>query len=432
MRGFGRLVWAAALAATGALSIGTASAAGPVNESLVATGALTYTWHGDPAHGCAALNECDVQGEIVLRAIGQGQFAQFAFRGPSDLFVQTTGTVRVRGGGAEGGECVAPVGQNFPGVDVQIRHGRDSLAVIQQVPGSGPCAGPLQRDLAALKIPVRRSGGRRPSFDLRTNQSFVAGPFSGTLVSTLRLRPAPGQGSSGAGSSGSFASSSPGPAPVNNLLEYARIVYTVTPGSSGIRTQFSGSGDSSCQVVASCGASGSLGLAVQPVGKLMIFASRTVHRHLSSAQVRRDLSQGRLLVNGFLTLNGTVSESYAWSDGSSCRDSVPISQLQLLLGSPSSRGPGGRHPVTIQNNTAPGIELMRTHCPGPTDDDLGVITVLGRGSVTTRELLAKHVTLDLTERSGFSGLGYTGTRSGSIQLNLTRTKLIAASSGGAG
>jgi hypothetical protein len=40
------------------------------DESLTATGSITYTWQGDPARGCAAAGLCGVLGEVIVAARG--------------------------------------------------------------------------------------------------------------------------------------------------------------------------------------------------------------------------------------------------------------------------------------------------------------------------------------------------------------------------
>jgi hypothetical protein len=150
-----------------------------------------------------------------------------------------------------------------------------------------------------------------------------------------------------------------------------------------------------------------------------------VHRRVSRQQVLADLREGRLTPNGAASLRGFVNETYDWGDGTSCQDSVPTPRLQLILGA----GPGtrARVPVALLSNNGSQVPVLRTHCPGPTDTDLvGPNGNLASGSIPPAELLAKHLTLTLTEPSGFSGLGYTGTRNGSIQLDLTLTKVTAA------
>ncbi len=411
---------------------GTAGAARLRNESLTANGALTYTWQGDPARGCAAVGVCDIRGQLIVRAQTQGQLFAFG-SGGGNISLGASATVRVLRSGPHPGTCVDTPDQTLNGLIISLRSRGGLYATVQAPPGSGRCAGPLQTDLSGITIPVRRSGASRSSFDLRGGRTFGAGPFTVTFASTLMLRPARNLGTSFSSSS----SSGPGPRSTRQVLEYVQLHYRVAPGSTGIQTLFSGAGDGSCVVVDSCGAVGSLNLSVHPSGTLMVFASRIVRGRRSAGRILGDLRSGRLTVNGFSTLTGDVAETYTWGDGSSCRDSVGAPRLELSLGSRGRGGSGARIPMTLVSSTGPGVEVLRTHCPGPADADLlspsgafGGSGLIASGSVTLRQLLAKRSSLDLGEPAGFAGLGYTGSRQGALRLNLTLIKVSTGSSTG--
>ena len=148
----------------------------PKNESLVASGSITYTWQGDPALGCAAVGVCGVKGAVIVQP--QGQTSLSSFGGMVDISLASSGlTVRVLNGG---GECVDVLGAPFGPNNLFVRRDADRRLVGHVEPplSSGRCAGPVARELAGLPLPVRRTGGKLPSFDLRTSEAFVAGPFS--------------------------------------------------------------------------------------------------------------------------------------------------------------------------------------------------------------------------------------------------------------
>lgn len=421
MRGIGRAGSVVALLVGLVAQPGGATAAVNRHESVTSTGSLTYTWHGDPARGCAAAGVCGVSGEISLQP--QGQTTLNPAGGILDAPLIGSATVRVMRvrPGASPSECVDVAGQPF-GFDLQIARRHVLGARLPDPPASGRCAGPLGADLAALDLPVRRSGGPRPSYDLRGTRPFTAGPFSGTLVSTLVLIPTPG--STGfISTSFSSGSSSPGPVQPTTHVEYVQLDYRVSAASTSLQTQFAGSQDPSCQIFDTCGATGSLMVNVRPPGQWVIFGSRVVRGPVSRARTLRDLRQGRLALNGFGPVQAGLEESLSWPDGSFCKDSTSIPQLQLVLGPPGPGVPQRRLTIALSGESPPAADILRTHCPGPLAADLiGASGTLARGSVTVQSLLAGRTVLSLSNPGGFSGAGYDGSRSGSLELDLTLTR----------
>jgi hypothetical protein len=417
MRGLARVLCLGIATTLCALPATTASGALRNNENVSVSGSLTYTWHGDPARGCAAAGVCDVQGELILRPMGDAQVSVFGSGHGDQIFVDVSGVVRVQRRGADPGECVDVV-QTGIGLDIRLASKSASQALLNAPADSGRCAGPLATDLANMPIPFRHSGA---SYELSKTKSFVAGPFSGSFVSSLALRPVSNPGFGSSQSSGSTS----GPTRSHAVLEQAQLSYRVIAGSNEIQTLF-GAADSGCQVLDACGASGSLALLVSPPNTFTIEASRLVHVSRTRRDVLADLTHGRLTLLGGAPLKGYVDETYDWSDGSSCRDSVPTPQLQLVVGAPAPSPSRSRVPVGLNSDLGPNGEVLRTHCPGPADSDLiGQNGILAAGSVTAGELLHRRFTVTLTAPSEFMGLGYTGSRSGSIQLELTLTKVHA-------
>ena len=277
------------------------------DELLLGSGSLTYTWQGDPARGCAAAGLCGVEGAMIVEAQGQADASSFGGMTNIGLFPLAT-TVRVLDGeGGASGECV-DVPPNGAGDLLIGREAHGHLQARVQPPiSSGRCAGPLAQDLAGVRLRVRKTGGRRPSFDLRGSQSFVGGPFSGTLVSTVVLRPSSlgGVETSGSSSSGSF----PGPPPRRKVLvEQVTLRYRVASLPGALDTSFSGEPDPFCAALDSCGASGTLRLSLlQPQKELVLSASRTVKTRVSARRAVADLRRGRLRLGGI-----TGGESGRW------------------------------------------------------------------------------------------------------------------------
>jgi hypothetical protein len=145
-----RLVVGAALCCALAAVPGAWAASGgiPSSEAFGFTGSLTYSWHGDRAHGCARENLCSVIGSITFRSDGSSQ----AFGGiPRTFDVDATGTsvVRVRRGdlGAAGfgsGDCVEVDQSNL---SLRLASGSSGSATSTGPLSSGRCAVPRRRTL---------------------------------------------------------------------------------------------------------------------------------------------------------------------------------------------------------------------------------------------------------------------------------------------
>jgi hypothetical protein len=437
MRGFGRAGWLGVVVSFALLAGGASAAKVKVTkvkaESLTPTGSLTYTWSGDPARGCASAGLCGIHGELILRPQQVGGIIT-PVNEPITVFLNQSGAVRVlrQEGGAVVGECVDLSGSSSALLSLTPSRHRATTAGIEPPPSSGRCAGPTSNDLAGISLPVRPIGGG--SVDLTGTRSFTAGPFTGTLVSTMRVLASPSSSQSeGFSSSGPSRPVRVAQAPI---LELVQLHYQVSAGPSSIRTDFSGTPDPSCQIVDACGTTGSLALAIQPARTLTVFGERTVHSHLSHRQVLDDLRRGRLSLTAFALLSGRVSETFNWPDGSRCSDAVAAPSLLLDTGAPLRPTVRGEKVLVAlsTNGSGSGTDVFRTHCPGPDDSDLfsgppaGESQAYAQGSIATTQLLAKRSVLTLSSSGSFSGLGYAGRRAGSIALDLTLTKVIAHTS----
>jgi hypothetical protein len=417
-----------------ALSAVAARTPAPRTEQLSASGSLTYSWHGDPTRGCAASGVCAVQGALILRPLGGGGFTTFGPAG--ELSVELNGTARVLRGaaGSPAGECVSVT--TTGGLGLQLVHRAGQLvAIARPAPSSGRCAGPVSADLASVTLPVRRTGGTHATFDLRGTRKFTAGPFSGTLDSTLVLRSAPAGSSGGSSGGGFFSSSSSSSASASPSLhpafvEHVDLRYTLVARPGALDVGFTGAGDPSCVALDTCGASGSLALSVpNPTGTVSLSASRVVRARVSSRQALADFRAGRLTLDfpGFAQLSAKVQESFGWPGTVACEDSSATPSVQLTVGSfagPRRRGPV---PVTLVNQT--GSDVLRTRCPGPMDADVvgqSPNGVIARASVTPGELLSSRTVVSLSNPGAFSVPGYAGTRSGAVMLELA---LVAVHAG---
>src|SRR3979409_996356 len=93
MRGFGAVRVGTLLCAL--LVCAPAAAA---NEQLSTSGSIVYTWHGDPARGCAQAGVCGVRGALVIQPQGGAYVFSDGRSGAALNFNQESSTVRVRDG----------------------------------------------------------------------------------------------------------------------------------------------------------------------------------------------------------------------------------------------------------------------------------------------------------------------------------------------
>src|SRR5215469_8566019 len=85
------LLAAAVVAGILIVPVGAAAKSGRT-EALTLTGSLTYTWHGDPARGCARDGLCNVSGATIFEPVG---FSDVLKEGASTV-VPLLGSVTVR------------------------------------------------------------------------------------------------------------------------------------------------------------------------------------------------------------------------------------------------------------------------------------------------------------------------------------------------
>ncbi len=395
------------------------------DESLQASGLITYTWQGSPSLGCAAVGVCGVQGALIVDAQG-GADAQELGRQTIINLGNSSATVRVITGNGQSASEGVDGAPNQGGESVFVtRAGGRLLGTIAPTLSSGRCAGPLAAELRGLTLAVRRSRGKHPSFDLRTSRTFTAGPFAGTLISTVTMRPGrPGfSSSSSSSSSGSF----PGPPRRKVLVEHVSLRYRVSGFSEPLMISFSGESDPFCGVLDSCGAGGEVAVSAQDFsGTLTLQGSRPVAQRRDARQVIADLRRGRIALFGDLSSRLVTSESFVRADGSRCQDSA-TNLGALTVGGLS---PTGKITVAL-SQTGSDVDMLRTHCPGPAYADVFGSTgqlAFARGPVGFTQLAKPHSQLTVTAPGGFSGLGYDGSRGGAIGFSLTLERVRAGTS----
>ena len=414
-------VCAAALALAVALAGVTRATAArpPAVESLTSSisGSLVLTWQGDPARGCAAAGLCGVVGTETGGGTSSGDETNStsgsgAAAGLTAQLINLPGAPVVReirtGGGAAGGCVDAAAALAGAGVAVvPIRSGvrvSDSGSAIGPFPpgsgllGVGRCAGPLPGDLAGL-LPSRTVSDARLRrgvvVSLAADRTYVAGPFSGTLHSTLRLAL---RLSTGDGSAGSSFLTLAAPARAPRVVEVASVTrrFSIADDEGGLQATFTGGPAPVCAVLDACGVTGTSTLAavrgtvlVQGEGDLPASAGA------SPAQALRLFGNGALpteLSAGTGT-SATITETAARIGAPTCRDSATI---PLVLSGQS----GG---LVVESLPAPGgmpaaapgtmlvrlpslgfgggvADLLRTRCEGPSDLDLFPAQLGGGGA----------------------------------------------------
>ena len=429
---------AAAIGAALCCAVPSPAAAKPATfKSLTLTGSVTFTWTGDRARGCAANGLCGVNGELTL-SVPSGSPESFSGSGLSYMQPDVTGVVRVRRA-SRGSvtECVEPIDQFPPPLTISLSRD-DRSTLIQSTWSSGRCAGPLAGRIPSLRLPVRRSGGRHPSFDLSGDEAISAGPYAATVISTLRLSTSPPStlGGYSSSSSGGFSGRFFPPPPVRRVrVEYVRLRYRLAVPPSALDVSFRGASDPSCEMLDSCGAAGALTLSLAPMhADVTLTASRVVNRHISANQALSDFRRGRLafFIGAGEAMSGNLAETLHWGPNAACSDSRRASGLVLFVGAfpyPFFKRP--TVPVALQDEGGSASDVFRTYCPGPSSADIfgaqpfGPAPTLAQGSLGRRQLLARQTSMVLSPAGSFSGLGYSGTRSGVLKLELTLTGVSA-------
>ena len=138
-------------AALAALVLATPAAAAATPEPVLASGSITYSWQGDPAHGCGAVGVCNVVGALIADVAGPGSVTRLAAGTVLNLD-DTRVTVRVlSGSGSTATTCIdGSAAAGGPGLFVTGRRRGALRARFEAGLSSGRCAGPLAADLGRL------------------------------------------------------------------------------------------------------------------------------------------------------------------------------------------------------------------------------------------------------------------------------------------
>ncbi len=358
------------------------------------SGWLRVSWQGDPAHGCAQAGVCGVVGTVDVDANGGGSettsgsvpAGEPEVDAVSNINLPAPGIVRViRAGGGTPGACVDEL---TPGGGFELIPVRGGVRISDTPPpairsftqaglvGAGRCAGPLPSDLAGL-IPARLVSDGRLSrgltVPLTADRTFVAGPFGGTLLSTLHLYIRRSTGSM----------SIPVPAlPVarGHRVEVAEVAraFTIDSSTGGLQGAFAGAPPPLCTPLDACGVTGTSTLSA-----LTGTVALSAHAPLPASAGSSAKAALRLLAAGALPVQltsgnqntATVTEVVDRAAAPTCRDSASYPFSFLGNSGPATgggTGTGATEAIIVPpgDPIGAGYDLLRTRCPGPSENDL--------------------------------------------------------------
>lgn len=411
-------------------AVAPATAPADIRYQQRVTGAVTITWAGDPARGCAEAGVCEISGSVTARARGEsggetsGGNDREATLGSLHIHTEP-GIARVLRGppGAPAGACTDRAAAG-PAIEVdRVRGGEATILLApfgapDEVALAGRCAGPLASDLESAfltaTVEQRRLVEGFARIDLSGTRAFAGGPFSGEVRSTLAIER----------TSRRVRSATRTSQEVPGQLLRRRIAfqmsYDVLRPRGTLVTRWAGGPEPFCLALDACALSGMHTLRLRPGGALgsldvfaLVPASRV--RGRSRAAVVAALRAGRIRPDSIeLSFGGSMrgEATAAWAGGAVCRGETRTAPdvagdvrggaLVLALG----RGEG------FGDDEDP----LRTRCPGPGSADFPG-RAMATGRIPLRRLGARR--LGLTLRGGRPATGaFTIARRGEIRLDL--------------
>ncbi len=398
--------------------------------NITLSGALTVTWTGDPAHGCAAAGQCGVSGSLEMVQGGETASASGGGTPPLELSDQNA-VARVETAQPDGTvtDCADLVPVDLFLTVRKTRGGpratldpSDALSA----PSSGRCAGPTAADMSAIKLPARRLGSR--GYDLSGQTTVAVGPFEVTAISTVRAHFTYGnQGGGGLGGLGSFSGLGGGPGsgkPHPALQESAVARYRVTGVSGALDTEFAGVAPPLCDGLGVCGATGSLTQTISTHGTVIFAGTRLVSHRVGRSGALADLRRGRLLLFdtfGVRPIHETVAETLSQTGAARCTD---MSSLELVAPpfTGAHRGVDELElPSTVEDLGFGAPDPFRTRCAGPSAADITAPRggPVATATVTAGELGGRHLSITFRPRAAFHGQDYSGRRTGSVVVSMT-------------
>ena len=415
----------------------TAGAGAPVagaQEALLDVrmqGTVSAVWEATPARGCGAAGTCGISGSVTFRAAGFTlQVNSDGSSGGGITIEPTVVRVRRETGPAPPDTCV-DVLSAFPFPPVTAFDDQLQFDFTSQELSAGRCAGPRPLDLARA-VPYRsvpfRSFTRTRTVDMSGRFPFVAGSFSGTVISTARATVRPlRRGAALRGPRIRRLRVRGGDRPPRRRHAVLRLLYRAGPVSGTVLTSFRGRVRPACLGLGACGARGTSGYELAADrATIELFAYRPQRRGPARrGSLLRALRRGTLGVEagGRLTNpSARVRQAVTSGGGAACTDTVLVEPPDLLA---RRLGTAPYLSVYVRpSDISSFADTLRARCPGPTQPDVLPGDVLARGRIELTRLGAAQLPVTLGPTAGaFVGDGYSGERSGAVPLAL---RLVAS------
>jgi hypothetical protein len=428
-----------AIAATAALLVAS-PAHGHTTEmqgDVFPSGAITVTWHGDPARGCAAAGLCGYSGSVGIQPT-EGSYDFFLAGGQrlrdSFSYLDTSLPAVVRVKRLEGNEeavCVdVPSEFNLELTTARAGPGRGRLGFDYGGLTTGRCAGPDLEDVLRLlprhAISLFRLRRAAAHIDMSGEARYASGRFSGVVRSTVRLRL--GASGTGGGTETTFTHRRP-PRDRRPRVRIVHLhsVYRVQRFAGSLSASFGGLTEPPCADLDACGLSGTSTWAIDSSKGRFAFdayarARRGDHGVRGAFAAMR---RGRALVfgDGGAKRNlGTTTTDLTRPGGAPCHDTaraaspgfdaftIKRGRVDLEL--------GGDATIVADR------DLLRTGCPGPRDEDM-LQDVAAEGSLPAAALARRSISARLRLGGKFEAAGYAGSRAGDFTVLLRRVSARA-------
>jgi hypothetical protein len=394
-------------------------------------GSITVDWAGDPDGGCAVAGLCGVSGSATYTLptrvrLGWGRGVATGGRQSvsgylTGFFDRATTSSQVTRVGADGAE--------HPCSDVRrVEEGiklTDGSSALTLGPGAfllSRCGAPLAADVAAL-IPTRRLSlgvlrAGNTTVDLRGSGPFAAGPFKGSVRSSLTLVLGRAKAER----------TTPAPLPEGSGLRRVRSrtvisEWSIARVSGEVRGTMRGVAEALlCGPLDACGASGAVTLFPQSSsGRFALTASANGRPSWRSLEAAVGIGPARPPRNldfvygfgGWERGTGTLASEVRLGDGTVCRDQAP-SVLGGLYGEASRRS------VRTEFYVASG---QSTRCPGPGLAADGGAQRLARGTTPLNAFGGSTATIVLDRGGTLSDDAWTGAASSKVTIDLRRERV---------
>jgi hypothetical protein len=207
---------------------------------------------------------------------------------------------------------------------------------------------------------------------------------------------------------------------------HVHALYRVTRFAGALSTTFGGFAEPSCADFDACGVTGSSNWTVTPTaGTFAIDANARAHRadhgiRGALAAIRRGpasaFGEARLLHDA-----GITTADVSRAGGARCHDSASVPSPGVTAGSFLAR----RLTFELGGEDVFTAGLLRTGCPGPSDDDVAGLPNPATGSAPLSALGRRSFVVRMRGTGPLGPDGYSGTRSADFTLELRRVSIRA-------